>query len=151
MQRAAARRRAIDRLLDPTLFKALGDPTRAAILACLAKCGRAVPVGDIAGCCAVDLSVVSRHLAQLASAGLLASERRGRSVQYRVRYAEVAAALRAIADAVAECCPEDADCCRIHDPCQTARATAGRDRSSGPRTSRRRALINRTSTWSKPC
>ena len=41
----------IDDLLDPALFKALADPTRAGLLACIAKCGRGCSVGEIAQCC----------------------------------------------------------------------------------------------------
>ena len=95
----------LDDLLDPALFKALCDPTRALLLACLARCGRACSVGEVAECCSVDLSVVSRHLAMLAQAGVLESAKEGRVVRYRVRYGEVAGKLRALADAIEECCP----------------------------------------------
>ena len=65
----------IDDLLDPELFRALGDPTRLLLLACLAKCGRACSVTEIAECCSVDLSVVSRHLALLERAKVLFGEK----------------------------------------------------------------------------
>lgn len=107
---AAACRRRIDRLLDPELFKALADPTRATLLACLAKCGRACAVTEVAECCSVDLSVVSRHLAQLARAGVVEAEREGRAVLYRVRYGGLSKTLRELADAIDECCPEGAAC-----------------------------------------
>ena len=55
----------------PKLFKALCDGNRVAILRWLAEQGQPLPVGRIAGCCSVDLSVVSRHLAVLRDAGLL--------------------------------------------------------------------------------
>lgn len=104
--RAAARaRRPVDALLDPAFFKALGDPTRLALFACLAKCGRPCSVGEVAACCAVDLSVVSRHLGALARAGLLESEKRGKGVWYRVRFADLSTRLRALADAIDLCCP----------------------------------------------
>jgi ArsR family transcriptional regulator len=112
--RAASRRpEEIDRRLDPALFKALGDPTRSMLLSCLAKCGRPCAVGEIAECCSVDLSVVSRHLALLARAGILDSERDGRIVRYSVRHAELAATLRALADAIESCCSPDGciPCC----------------------------------------
>lgn len=108
-KQAAARRTAIDDELDPDLFKALADPTRASLLACIAKCGRGCTVGEVAECTSVDLSVVSRHLAVLARAGVLESEKEGRSVKYRVRYAEIAAALRSLASALEGCCAEA--CC----------------------------------------
>lgn len=97
----------LDTLLDPTLFKALCDPTRASLLACIAKCARACSVGEVAECCSVDFSVVSRHLTLLAQAGLLESEKKGRTVSYRVRYAELARTLRALADAIDDCRPRE--------------------------------------------
>ena len=109
-RQAAACCRPVDDLLEPALFKALGDPTRVRLLACIAKCGRACAVGEVAECCSVDLSVVSRHLQALARAGLVAPSRSGRTVSYEVRYAEVAATFRALADAIAECAPDDRDC-----------------------------------------
>lgn len=104
--REAARRAGpIDSLLDPALFKALCDPTRARLLACLAKCGRGCTVGEIAACCDVDMSVVSRHLGVLRAAGALESEKNGRSVIYRVRYDAVCGALRGLADALEQYAP----------------------------------------------
>ena len=44
----------------PELFKALGDPNRLAILASLAESCAPQTVGQIATCCPIDLSVVSR-------------------------------------------------------------------------------------------
>jgi ArsR family transcriptional regulator len=105
-KQAVRRRHAIDSLLDPDLFKALGDPTRVGLLACLAKCGRFCSVGEVAECCSVDLSVVSRHLKQLEQAGILDSEKQGRSVRYRVRFGELSSALRSLADAIDTCCPD---------------------------------------------
>lgn len=93
----------IDGLLDAGLFKALGDERRVAIVACLAKCGRACTVGEIAECCNVDLSVVSRHLAVLADAGVLDSDRQGRQVLYRVRFESLSTQLRRLADAIDAC------------------------------------------------
>lgn len=104
-KQAVRRRHAIDSLLDPDLFKALGDPTRVGLLACLAKCARFCSVGEVAECCSVDLSVVSRHLKQLEQARILESEKQGRSVLYRVRFGELSSALRSLADAIDTCCP----------------------------------------------
>lgn len=97
----------IDRLLDPELFKALCDPTRAGLVACIAKCARGCSVTEIAACCSVDTSVVSRHLATLEKAGVLISEREGRTVRYRVRYADLSRTLRELADAIDACKPSD--------------------------------------------
>ena len=109
-KQAATRKGDLDRQLDPELFKALADPTRAALVACIAKCGRGCSVGEVAECTSVDLSVVSRHLAQLARSGVLESEREGRTVRYRVRYREVTQALRALADSLEQCCPDGEAC-----------------------------------------
>ena len=106
---AAGVERPIDGLLDAGLFKALSDPTRLRLLACLAKCGRACNVGELAECTRVDLSVVSRHLAALADAGVLESTKTGRHVTYQVRFASVAAMFQALADALSVCCP--GGCC----------------------------------------
>lgn len=118
-RQAAARSSPLDRRLDARLFRALADPTRLHLLACLAKCARPATVGEIAACCRVDLSVVSRHLRLLEAAGVLMSERRGRLVLYAVRTADVCAVLRAIADALEQCCPPgESGCCA--DACATA-------------------------------
>lgn len=102
----------IDNLLDPALFKAFSDPTRVTLLACLAKCGRPCSVGEVAECCSVDFSVVSRHLALLARAGVLEATKEGRTVLYRVRFAELSASLRQLADAIEDCCPHTAGATR---------------------------------------
>jgi len=88
------------------MFKAFSDQTRVSLIACIAKCGRGCSVGEVAECCSVDYSVVSRHLALLARAGVLESMKEGRTVYYRVRYAELCRSLRSLADALDECCPE---------------------------------------------
>ena len=106
----------IDRLLDPELFKALCDATRAGLVACIAKCGRGCSVSEVAACCSVDTSVVSRHLATLEKAGVLSSEREGRVVRYSVRYTDLSATLRALADAIDACAPE-APCAGGADGC----------------------------------
>lgn len=108
---AARREAAVDRLLDPDLFKALADPTRLQLLACLIKCGRPCSVTEVAECCSVDFSVVARHLAHLARAGLLDAEKRGRTVWYAPRCPDLCAHLRGLADAIEEWCSScDADC-----------------------------------------
>ncbi|HVU64159.1 MAG TPA: metalloregulator ArsR/SmtB family transcription factor [Phycisphaerales bacterium] len=104
-RQAARRRAAIDRRLDAGFFRALSDPTRLVLLACLAKCARPCSVGEVAECCSVDLSVVSRHLAQLESAGVLEARKQGRAVYYTVRFREVTEVLRALADALDQCSP----------------------------------------------
>lgn len=110
-KQAATRRAAIDRCLDAAFFKALADPTRLLLLACLMKCRRPCAVTEIAECCSVDLSVVSRHLRILEQAGLLSAERKGRVVRYAVRFGELKTRLLDLAAAIDECCPPVGGCC----------------------------------------
>jgi len=118
-KQAARRSGPIDKLLKPELFKALCDPTRVKLVACLAKCRRPCSVSEVAGCCEVDLSVVSRHLAQLERAGAVVSVKAGRTVFYTVNYADLCGSLRALADAIEECAPGAGcggggdDCCAL--------------------------------------
>jgi ArsR family transcriptional regulator len=104
---AAACCKPIDNLLDPDLFKALADPTRVKLLGCLAKCGRACSVSEVAECCSVDFSVVSRHLQILERAGVAKAVKEGRTVMYSVEYGRVCQSLRGLADAIQQCCPSD--------------------------------------------
>ena len=90
---------------DPAFFKALGDRNRIAILIELAGSPRPQTVSQMTRCCSVDLSVVSRHLATLRDAGIVASEKRGREVYYWVRFPELVRRLRRMADAIEACCP----------------------------------------------
>ena len=71
----------------------------------LAERGRPSTVSEIAGCCDVDLSVVSRHLAVLREARIVQATRRGREVLHEVRYAAMSSVLRRMADAIDDCCP----------------------------------------------
>ena len=95
----------LGKLMPPRFFKALGDPNRVALLARLDWNGEPCSVTEAAGCCPVDLSVVSRHLATLKEAGILQAEKRGRQVYYSVPFSSLAATLRSIADAIEACCP----------------------------------------------
>ncbi|MEO1130268.1 MAG: metalloregulator ArsR/SmtB family transcription factor [Planctomycetota bacterium] len=109
--RQAIRRRArFDRLLDPDLLKALAEPTRARLLSCLLKCGRACSVSEVATCCSVDFSMVARHLGTMARAGLLTSEKKGRTVWYTANGPALATQFRDLADAIDELAPDDACC-----------------------------------------
>lgn len=104
-KKAAECCRPIDDLLNPNFFKALCDPTRLKLLACLAKCGRSCSVSEVAECCSVDLSVVSRHLSMLNKAGVLKANKKSRTVFYSVQFGQLCHALRSLADAVEDCCP----------------------------------------------
>jgi ArsR family transcriptional regulator len=95
-------------LLEPELFKALADPNRATLVVRLGD-GSAT-VTEASDCCPVDVSVVSRHLRTLRSAGIVTATKEGREVRYHVEHRALADRLRDIADALEQCCPPD--CCR---------------------------------------
>ncbi|MEU6754841.1 metalloregulator ArsR/SmtB family transcription factor [Streptomyces sp. NPDC046685] len=73
------------------MFKALGDPVRLRLFSKVAS----HPAGEACVCDIADVGVsqptVSHHLKKLREAGLLASERRGTWVYYRVEPSVVAA------------------------------------------------------------
>lgn len=91
--------------LDPEVFKALCDPNRLALVARLATSGDAMNVSDASACCGVHISGTSRHLSMLKAAGIVAAERRGREVFYRLRTRHLVALLRGLADCFEACCP----------------------------------------------
>ncbi len=100
---------ALERYLDPTIFKALGDPTRLALLARLATASGPQTVTELSSCCGVHLSGVSRHLKMLYDAALIRSERQGREVRYRLDCGALTATLRGLADALEQC---QEQCCK---------------------------------------
>jgi DNA-binding transcriptional ArsR family regulator len=67
-------------MADPldTVFSALADPTRRAILTMLLEDDMAVT--DVAEPFAMSLAAISKHLGVLAQAGLISRERRGRVI-----------------------------------------------------------------------
>jgi DNA-binding transcriptional ArsR family regulator len=101
----------LDVHLDPAFFRALADPTRVKLVSCIAKCGRGCTVSEVAECCDVDFSVVSRHLSILAASGVLGAHKAGRTMSYTVRYEHVCASLRLLADALERCGPDASSCC----------------------------------------
>ncbi len=101
--------------MSPGFFQALADPNRATILARLAEGGREQTVSEVASCCPVDLSVVSRHLRTLREAGIVSADKRGKQVFYRVEVGRITSALRNLADALDACCP-DGSCVVSPDP-----------------------------------
>jgi DNA-binding transcriptional ArsR family regulator len=102
-------RERLRQVLEPDLFKALADPNRATLVARLGEAGESATVTEASDCCPVDMSVVSRHLQTLRSAGIVTATKQGREVRYRVEHRALAARLREIADALEQCCPPD--CC----------------------------------------
>jgi ArsR family transcriptional regulator len=82
----------------PLLFKALSDPIRLALLSTLLEQGRALKVSQLTECCGIDFSGVSRHLKILQEAGVLISEKKGRTVEYRLNAKAIADDFRDMAD-----------------------------------------------------
>jgi DNA-binding transcriptional ArsR family regulator len=64
------------------IFRALADPTRREILELLAK--RDLTAGEIADRFPIAFPSVSRHLGILRDAGLVAAEREGQHIRYRL-------------------------------------------------------------------
>ena len=84
--------------LDPRLFQALGDENRLMLLCRLAVADQAQTVSQLAECCGVHISGVSRHLAQLRDADVIVAHKVGREVRYELRRDLLIRTLRAIAD-----------------------------------------------------
>lgn len=64
------------------ILKALAHPTRLFIVEELAKADRCV--AELTELIGADMSTVSKHLAQLKAAGILADDKRGTQVFYRL-------------------------------------------------------------------
>ncbi len=96
----------LSEFLSAKAFKALSDPNRLTILEWLASGGKPKTVSEVATCCPVNISVVSRHLGCLREVGILEANKKGKEVFYRVRVKEFATWLRELADALEQCCPE---------------------------------------------
>jgi len=107
MKKTQPQCRELGSMFDTRLFKALCDPNRLAILTRLTGCCEAATVTQVAGCCPIDISVVSRHLAVLREAGILEATKKGRRVFYAVRFSQLAQTLRDLADAIDACCPAE--------------------------------------------
>ena len=68
--------------MHDSLFRALADPTRRKILELLAEGDRTA--GDIAERFPIAFASVSHHLGILKAAGLVATEREGQFIRYRL-------------------------------------------------------------------
>jgi|SRR5579863_1499907 len=82
MSRAKASRDLSDAELDKVAgqFRLLGEPMRLKILQAL--CHKPLPVGEIVAATGATQSNVSRHLALLASAGIITRQKDGQFVYY---------------------------------------------------------------------
>lgn len=92
--------------LPTELFKALSDPNRITILNRLALGKGEQTVSELAECCPIDLSVVSRHLKTLHRVGVVEAQKRGKEVYYQIHVNELVQLLRGLADALESCCPD---------------------------------------------
>lgn len=77
------------------VFKALADPTRRRILELLRK--RPMSAGELGGHFSVSKSAMSAHFAVLRAAGLVASEKHGKSVMYELQMSVLQDALLSFA------------------------------------------------------
>ncbi len=67
----------------PDVFAALSDPTRRSLLDTVAQRGDGVTATELAASLPISRQAVTKHLAVLASAGLVSSSRAGRETRYR--------------------------------------------------------------------
>ncbi len=65
------------------VFGALADPSRRQVIGYLSECGTATAT-ELTGELPMTRQAVSKHLATLAGAGLVESERQGRETRYRL-------------------------------------------------------------------
>ena len=101
-------RASLARFLQPELFKALCEPARLSMLARLAVAPNPMTVSDLADCCGVHLSGVSRHLSILRRSGVVKASKRGREAFYELDCETLSRTLRGFADALDAC---RASCC----------------------------------------
>jgi DNA-binding transcriptional ArsR family regulator len=95
----------------------LAQDTRLQIFRLLVRAGHhGLPAGDIAEGLGVPKATLSFHLAHLTRAGLLDSERKGRSIIYTVRFDGVRTLLTYLME---DCCQGrmEAECCSTEKAC----------------------------------
>jgi DNA-binding transcriptional ArsR family regulator len=78
------------------VFKALSDPTRRAVLQLLRE--RPMTAGELADRFPVSKATMSAHFAVLREAELIAADKHGKSITYRLRLSVLEDALLAFAD-----------------------------------------------------
>ena len=103
---------ALNRHLQPGLFRALADSNRLILLGRLAVASHPLTVSELSSCCGVHLSGVSRHLAILREARVIRADKQGREVRYCLDCEVLTHALRGLADAIDDC---RANCCKASD------------------------------------
>jgi len=101
-------------------FAALAQSTRLDVFRLLVKHEpHGLPAGEIARAIAVPQNTMSAHLAVLARAGLVMSERKSRSIIYR---ANLATLQKLTSFMVEDCCGGRGELCTPADPCKPARS-----------------------------
>ncbi|MGA9943930.1 MAG: metalloregulator ArsR/SmtB family transcription factor [Candidatus Cybelea sp.] len=104
-------RKALGDELLAKFVRGLGDPTRLRILRYLLEAPRAV--GDIVAHLELPQSRISNHLACLKWCGYVATERRGRTIEYRVDDERIRALIDLAQDIAADNAAHVASCMRI--------------------------------------
>ena len=108
-------------------LSALAQGTRLAVFRLLVRCGPAgLAAGDIARALGVPHNTLSVHLGLLSQAGLLRSERRGRSILYSVDFRGTGELMRYLLE---DCCQGAPEVCR-----PLARALESADGGANPAT-----------------
>lgn len=83
-------------------FSALSQPTRLDTVRLLVRAGdEGLPAGEVAAQLGVRHNLMSNHFRVLTHAGLIDSERQGRSIIYRARYSALRALLSFL---MTDCC-----------------------------------------------
>lgn len=101
----------LSEFLRPELFRCLADPVRLQVLARLAHAAGPATVTEVAECCGVHLSGVSRHLSQLRDAGVVEAQKQGREVRYHLCRPELVRYFRTLADLLEGTEPPARPCC----------------------------------------
>jgi len=83
------------------LMKALADPTRLTILASLWKAAAPICICDFTAGLELSQPTISHHMAKLAKAGLVESEKRGIWINYRLRDRMPAETRKLLSDLIA--------------------------------------------------
>src|ERR1700737_4084194 len=105
-------------------FAALAQSTRLGVFRLLVKHEpEGLPAGEIAKAIAVPQNTMSAHLAVLARAGLVMSERRSRSIIYR---ADLATLQSLTSFMVEDCCGGRGELCAPVAACRPARGKGGK-------------------------